>query len=113
MIRLLPELKLGRLMRMIRMIRLLPELKSLVVLIIASMSSFMWTCFLLMLLVYALSVYMVIMTVESLEQTMGQDSKTRDELQQYWGSVGAAVLSCYWCITGGQDWAVVIEPLVE
>merc|ERR1719183_935661 len=77
------------------------------------MNSFMWTCFLLMLLVYALSVYMVMMTVESLEQTIGEQSVSRDELMLYWGSVGSAALSCYWCITGGQDWAVVIGPLVE
>merc|ERR1740138_579415 len=53
------------------------------------------------------------MTVDSLEETLGQDSVSRTELQEYWGSVGSAGLSCYWCITGGQDWAVVIGPLVE
>merc|ERR1719326_836439 len=56
---------------------------------------------------------MVMMAVESLEETMGQDSVSRQELQQFWGSVGSAALSCYWCITGGQDWAVIIGPLVE
>merc|ERR1719230_325185 len=66
-----------------------------------------------MLLVYMLAIYMVMMAVESLEETMGQDSVSRQELQQFWGSVGSAVLSCYWCITGGQDWAVIIGPLVE
>jgi len=97
----------------VRMIRLLPELKSLVLLIMVSISSFMWTCFLLMLLVYMLAVYMVMMTVDSLEKTMGQDSVSRRELQLYWGSVGSAALSCFWSITGGQDWAVVITPLVD
>lgn len=108
----LKMLKMGRLARMVRMVRLLPELKSLVLLIMASMSSFVWTCVLLMLLVYMLSIYMVMMAVESLEKGPA-DTERRELLQEYWGSVGSAVLSLYWSITGGQDWAVVIGPLVE
>merc|ERR1712100_761781 len=64
-----------------------------------------------MLLMYMLAVYMVMMAVESLEETTGTTSEDREILQEYWGSVGSAAMSLYWSITGGQDWAVVIGPL--
>lgn len=108
----LKMLKMGRLLRMVRMVRLLPELKSLVLLIMASMSSFVWTCVLLLLLVYMLSVYMVMMAVESLEMDR-PETQNRLDVKRFWGSIGSAVLSLYWSITGGQDWAVVIQPLVD
>merc|ERR1719181_2179739 len=62
-----------------------------------------------MLLVYMLAVYMVMMAVERMEGKEPYDP----ELAEFWGSVGSAVLSIYWSITGGQDWAVVIGPLVD
>jgi voltage-gated sodium channel len=110
----LKMLKMGRLLRMIRMVRLLPELKSIVILIMASMSSFVWTCVLLLLLVYMLSVYMVMMAIDVLEESNSiVESESRDLLFRYWGSLGSAILSVYWSVTGGQDWAVVIGPLNE
>merc|ERR1719271_1902139 len=94
------------------MSRLLPELKSLVLLILGSMSAFLWTCVLLLLLVYMLAIYLVMMAIGALEETLADDtSERRALLMEYWGSVGSAVLSCFWSITGGQDWAVVIAPL--
>merc|ERR1712232_737709 len=104
-------LKMGRLLRMVRMVRLLPELKSLVVLILATMSSFLWTCVLLFLLVYVLSVYMVMMAVEAMENATYW-SDNRMLVKKYWGSIGSAILSNYWSITGGQDWGEVIGPLI-
>lgn len=94
------------------MVRLVPELKSMVYLILASMTSFIWTCVLLMLLVYMLAVYMVMMAADTLEKT--DLSKTnKDDIRTYWGSIGSAVLSLYWSITGGQDWGDLVNPLVE
>merc|ERR1719265_1589923 len=52
------------------------------------------------------------MAVGTLEETPDTGAERRELLQEYWGSVGSAILSCYWSITGGQDWAVVIGPLV-
>jgi hypothetical protein len=111
----LKMLKLARLLRMVRMIRLLPELRSLVLLILGSMTSFLWTCVLLTLTVYILAVYMVMMAVESLETTIDDlpESQSRKDMRYFWGSVGSACQSLWWSITGGQDWAVVILPLVE
>jgi len=107
-------LKMGRLLRMVRMVRLLPELKSLVLLIMASMSSFIWTCVLLLLLVYMLAIYMTIMAVDVLSEKVNEPSTPNsEEVQRMWGSIGSSVLSIYWSITGGQDWAVVIGPLIE
>jgi Ca2+-binding EF-hand superfamily protein len=110
----LKMLKMGRLLRMVRMVRLLPELKSLVCLIMASMSSFVWTCVLLMLLVYMLAVYMTMMAVDVLsEKVNDQPTENIAELKLMWGSVGSSILSIYWSITGGQDWADVIGPLIQ
>lgn len=108
----LKMLKMGRLLRMVRMVRLLPELKNLVCLILASMSSFVWTCVLLLLLTYMLAVYLTIMAVDVLSDKIDEpETLTRTELKEMWGSVGSSVLSIYWSITGGQDWADVIGPL--
>jgi len=59
-----------------------------------------------------LSVYMVMMAVEVLERA-SQMSDRRLLVKRYWGSIGNAILSLYWSITGGQDWADVINPLIE
>eukprot|EP00929_Paragymnodinium_shiwhaense_P114686 TRINITY_DN8315_c0_g1_i1.p1 TRINITY_DN8315_c0_g1~~TRINITY_DN8315_c0_g1_i1.p1 ORF type:complete len:693 (+),score=120.15 TRINITY_DN8315_c0_g1_i1:218-2296(+) len=106
-------LKLGRLLRMVRMIRLIPELKSMVYLILASMSSFFWTCVLLFLLVYMFAVYMTMMATDNLMDSIdGRSSEDRAAMQEYWGSIGDSVMSLFHAISGGQDWADLIHPLV-
>lgn len=105
-------LKMGRLLRMVRMVRLIPELKSMVYLILASMSSFLWTCVLLLLLVYVLAVYMCMMATERLESPI-DNADNYEAIKKCWGSLGSSILTLYWSITGGQDWADLIGPLVE
>lgn len=36
-----------------------------------------------------------------------------DDVHQYWGSLGDSIMSLYWSITGGADWADLIAPLVD
>merc|ERR1712048_853369 len=35
-----------------------------------------------------------------------------EEIYSYWGSLGDSIMSLFWSITGGQDWADLINPLV-
>eukprot|EP00929_Paragymnodinium_shiwhaense_P013371 TRINITY_DN121233_c0_g1_i1.p1 TRINITY_DN121233_c0_g1~~TRINITY_DN121233_c0_g1_i1.p1 ORF type:complete len:722 (-),score=184.56 TRINITY_DN121233_c0_g1_i1:255-2324(-) len=105
-------LKIGRLLRMVRMVRLIPELKSMVYLILASMSSFFWTCVLLMLLIYMMAVYFTMMATDSMQGTGGDDGN-RVDLEKYWGSIGDSVMTLFWAITGGADWADLILPLTS
>jgi len=108
-------LKMGRLLRMVRMVRLIPELKSMVYLILASMSSFLWSCVLLSLLVYVVAVYMTMMAADAVETTTPAALATDDveKLRLYWGSIGSSVMSVWWSISGGQDWADLVNPLIR
>merc|ERR1719353_2738334 len=45
------------------------------------------------------------------ERVNDEPTENIAELKSMWGSVGSSVLSIYWSITGGQDWADVIGPL--
>merc|ERR1719446_1288502 len=36
-----------------------------------------------------------------------------EDVQKYWGSLGDSIMSLYWSITGGQDWADLIQPLIN
>eukprot|EP00929_Paragymnodinium_shiwhaense_P101662 TRINITY_DN64803_c0_g1_i1.p1 TRINITY_DN64803_c0_g1~~TRINITY_DN64803_c0_g1_i1.p1 ORF type:complete len:740 (+),score=155.37 TRINITY_DN64803_c0_g1_i1:92-2311(+) len=106
-------LKIGRLLRMVRMVRLIPELKSMVYLILASMSSFFWTCVLLSLMVYMVAIYMTMMATETLEDPAQLDDELRADVIAYWGSIGDSIMSLFHSISGGQDWADLISPLVD
>jgi len=108
-------LKMGRLLRMVRMVRLIPELKSMVYLILASMSSFFWSCVLLSLLVYVVAVYMTMMATDEFSKPGAEfeAGSNTQKLQEYWGSIGTSVMSVWWSISGGQDWADLLNPLIE
>jgi hypothetical protein len=69
-----------------------------------------------------IAVYMVMVSTSRLQdfETKSDASSATDVqlerlilLRKFWGSIGSAVMSAIWSITGGADWESVISPLVE
>lgn len=110
--RVIRSLRLIRLLRVARVLRGIGELRILVLSIMSAMQSLAWTVVLLTLMIYTLAIYLTQMVIDC-QATLEPDSKWTEVLNQYYGSVPSAMLSLFMSLTGGLDWVVVCQPLME
>jgi len=103
-------LQLLRIIRLLRIVHIVRDLNTLVYLICASVWSFLWTVALLALLTYIVGVFITQLVVEQRREDAASVAPGT-QLHQYFGSISKSVLSLYQAISGGVDWAVLVEPL--
>mmetsp|Transcript_57319 Transcript_57319/g.90886 ORF Transcript_57319/g.90886 Transcript_57319/m.90886 type:complete len:237 (+) Transcript_57319:2-712(+) len=58
-----------------------------------------------------MAVYMVMMAADTLDNK-NLDPTNKERVKEFWGSLGSAILSVWWSISGGQDWADLVNPLI-
>lgn len=110
LIRLLRILRLVRVVRMMRVLRYVGELRALALSILGCMKPFFWTLILLSMVLYIFGVYFAQLVVH--HRTSYPD-ETFVELENYYGSLSQTVLGLFQSMTGGVDWNVMINPIID
>mmetsp|Transcript_819 Transcript_819/g.1798 ORF Transcript_819/g.1798 Transcript_819/m.1798 type:complete len:696 (+) Transcript_819:95-2182(+) len=99
-----------RAVRIIRAARLVRELRLMVASIISSLRSLLWAFVLVIFVVYLFSIS--IMQLVSIYVVGGEaDPSVVDRLLEYYGSVGASMLTLFMAISAGEDWSLLVAPL--
>ena len=110
--RIIRLMRLLRILRLMRLLRFVQELRSMVMSIVASLKSLMWTIILLAFLMYGVGVCLTQMIADKgLEEP--QIMVLAPQMKSYYGSLPQALVSLFAGITGGIDWADLLEPLEE
>lgn len=109
----LKMLRVARILRITRILHLLPEFQMLVLSIVSSIKSLTWV-FLLVIIIT--SVFGVILTqiVTDHKTALGREGmESQEVLDEYFGSVGVAMLRLYMTISDGMHWAELADPMIE
>mmetsp|Transcript_17201 Transcript_17201/g.31705 ORF Transcript_17201/g.31705 Transcript_17201/m.31705 type:complete len:615 (+) Transcript_17201:3-1847(+) len=113
--RLMRILRLVRVLRVVRIIRFLSELRTIVISILGSMRSLMWTLVLLLLGIYIVGIYFTQLVSDHVI-TLGQDSTLTESekmMLTYYSNLSRSMLSLFQAMSGGLDWDVVCQPLID
>mmetsp|Transcript_41370 Transcript_41370/g.119014 ORF Transcript_41370/g.119014 Transcript_41370/m.119014 type:complete len:699 (+) Transcript_41370:42-2138(+) len=113
LMRLLRILRLIRIIRAIRLLRYMNDLRTIVLSVTSSMKPLLSTIVLLALVVYIMAVYFTQLTLHYRIDNRGSDRDGVEELELYFGSVGAASMSLFQTVTGGLEWRSMMDPLIE
>eukprot|EP00931_Biecheleriopsis_adriatica_P011565 TRINITY_DN112646_c0_g1_i1.p1 TRINITY_DN112646_c0_g1~~TRINITY_DN112646_c0_g1_i1.p1 ORF type:complete len:675 (+),score=134.36 TRINITY_DN112646_c0_g1_i1:117-2141(+) len=109
-LRVIRMLRCVRIVRILRLTRFFDDLRRLVACVIYSVKSFVWSFLFVFLLVYIYGIYLTqsvhLHTLES-----GDGGAGDAELQKWYGSVSASILSLFQALTGGVDWRDIVDPL--
>jgi len=100
--------KLTRVVRIVRVFRIFRELRIMVTSIISTLFTLFWSIVCLVMIMSAFSVFFLTM-VSDYQATDGPNP----ELEQYFGSMTKVMLCLFQATTGGMDWRVVCEALME
>jgi len=108
-------LRVARILRITRLLHLMPEFQTLVVSIMSSLKSLTWV---FLLVIITTSVFGVILTqiVTDHKTALGREeveNSHQEVLEEYFGSVGMAMLRLYMTISDGMHWAELADPMME
>merc|ERR1712137_308097 len=111
--RLLRMLKMLKMLRMVRVMRFFRELRLMLYSIIGSARSLFWSLIMLLLILYIFGLAFLQAANAYIADTPEADipTETRQALEEYWGSLRAAMTTLFEAITGGLDWEELAEPL--
>jgi voltage-gated sodium channel len=104
-LRVLRILRLIRVVRMIRIVRMIGELRTIIASILGSLKSLVWTVVVLLLIIYLVAILFT--------QIVADHAYEHADLDQYYGSLFRSVLSLFEAFTGGVDWDILAQPLVD
>jgi len=113
-LRILRAVKLIRLIRIARMLRKIRDLRTLILSIVISLQSLFWTLILLVLLIYLFALILTQLVADlpkDSSQYWKPDNKTF--LHQSYGGLFRSMFSLFEALFGGQDWDVLVRPLME
>jgi len=91
-------LRVYRSIRIASVVRFLSALQSLIHSIVATLKSLVWACILMVLIVY---IFGIVFTQAASNHLLREDD---NELMEYWGTIGASMLTLYESVTGGLNW---------
>jgi len=111
--RLLRLLKMLKMLRMVRVMRAFRELRLMLRSVTGSITVLFWSMVMLFLVMYVFGLVFLQAATAYLSETPIDklDDDTVAGIEDYWGSLGLAILTLYMVITGGYDWAEIAEPL--
>lgn len=107
--RLLRLLRLVRVLRIVRVLRFIRELRKLVCSIGNSLQSLAWTLVLIVFMLYVVGVCFT----QLVSSHARSEGLTSPELEKYFGSLDASVVSLFQAMTGGVDWDELSRPLSD
>eukprot|EP00929_Paragymnodinium_shiwhaense_P098421 TRINITY_DN5989_c0_g1_i3.p1 TRINITY_DN5989_c0_g1~~TRINITY_DN5989_c0_g1_i3.p1 ORF type:complete len:595 (-),score=152.16 TRINITY_DN5989_c0_g1_i3:76-1860(-) len=99
-----------RVLRTLRLVRFVEEFRSVIVSLLAALKS---TIGILLLLVLGLYLFGASMAQEVLDRRHEVADGASPELEKYFGSLSAAMLSLYESVTGGLTWSIAMNVLLE
>lgn len=98
-----------RVVRVLRGLRLVHELRLMVASVIVSLGSLVWAC---VFLVFILYLFAIIISMDVAVHVLDNDSVDTALTERY-GTLSSSMLSLFKCISGGADWGVLMEPLLD
>jgi len=107
--RLLKLLRLARALRVVRIARLIRELRTLVKCMTTSLKALGWTSMLLGMLIYTVSLVTTNVVTDHRKENLGAEGD--EMLDKYYGNLLLSMLTLFQCISGGDDWGVLLHPL--
>jgi len=105
-------LKAGKALRVLKMLRLFSELRFMINSVTGSLVSLFWCSVMLAVVICLFSLTFVrgvIMYVATHHSDVPDEQLAA--LLQYFGSVGACMMTCFRCVTGGDDWGPFYDIL--
>jgi hypothetical protein len=109
-------LRLVRIVRVIRAMRFVEDLRTLIHSVFGSFRPFFWFIMMMLLLIYISAVQFTQIVSDykiDLNKNNPADAKAIEELDEYFGSLSRAILSLFASVSGGVDWQVVLDPLID
>eukprot|EP00971_Amphidinium_carterae_P036341 714574-Amphidinium_carterae.1 len=106
-------LRAARTLRIVRTTRFVRELRLMLASILSSLYSFLWAFVLIAFMVYMFSICIMQIVAEQLRQNMGNDDayEIPSEVEEYYGSLIAAMRTLFEAISNGNDWGELLDPL--
>lgn len=98
-------------LRVIRLIRSLRELRLIIVLILGSLWSMVWSFALLGVSCYIFALIIVLGVFEALKDGANFEEEWVQEILEYWGSMGTAMITLVMSTCGGIDWRPAWDAL--
>mmetsp|Transcript_25378 Transcript_25378/g.59022 ORF Transcript_25378/g.59022 Transcript_25378/m.59022 type:complete len:679 (+) Transcript_25378:108-2144(+) len=99
--------------RVLRTMRYFTELRVMVMSIVSSMTSLMWAFLLLLVVLYLAAVCILQVVSYEIESKDMTTNELHHKLFEYYGSLGACLLTLFKSISGGADWQDLVEPLTD
>jgi hypothetical protein len=112
-VRTLRLFKTIKLLRIIRLMRAFRELRLILVSLLGCAKAFVWACILVVTLNFLFGVCIMQSCAYFLADTHRRNAATEDSIKKYWFSVTTSMMTFFMVSTGGQDWEVIAEPLLE
>jgi voltage-gated sodium channel len=113
--RILRLVRITRVLRILRAMRSCQTLRVMVVSILSSMASLLWVFVLILFVIYFFAVLFASGIAERFSISEGdhQVSSAPDSVEENYGSIMSVMVSLFMCISGGDDWSVMVSPLYE
>mmetsp|Transcript_41854 Transcript_41854/g.119430 ORF Transcript_41854/g.119430 Transcript_41854/m.119430 type:complete len:346 (+) Transcript_41854:3-1040(+) len=106
-IRLLRIVRTVRLLRVVRVMKYFRSLRILVYSVMNTLRSLVWTLLMLVMILYLFGIIFTQAVTYHTATTESPDPRLMD----YYGSLGASILTLFKSIAGGVDWEIVVSPL--
>lgn len=103
-------IRLSRLGRIGRLCRFAPQLRVTISTMLASLQA---TCWMAVLMVSVFYVFSVCFTMAATDYLRSDDASAEyaGPVNEYYGNVMRSIYTCYRCMTNGQSWGEVLDPL--
>lgn len=111
-LRVLRVVKMLKMLRVLKLLRSMRQMRLILFSLIASLNGMLWTLVLVVAVLFMFSLAFV----QGCGQFLRSKNATPDDFQSlknHWGSIGDAMLILMQSVTGGVNWAVVAEPLLQ
>jgi Ca2+-binding EF-hand superfamily protein len=114
-LRVLRIVKTLKLLRVIRVMRFFQQLRLIVSSITGSMATLGWSILMLAIMMYMFALcFLNSVTAYLNEHTREEiDSQVYDDVVEFWSSVVQSMMTLFWAVTGGNDWAPLAHAIKE
>eukprot|EP00747_Dinoflagellata_sp_TGD_P034132 gnl/TRDRNA2_/TRDRNA2_137071_c0_seq2.p1 gnl/TRDRNA2_/TRDRNA2_137071_c0~~gnl/TRDRNA2_/TRDRNA2_137071_c0_seq2.p1 ORF type:complete len:850 (-),score=118.34 gnl/TRDRNA2_/TRDRNA2_137071_c0_seq2:124-2628(-) len=109
MLRIVRLLRVVRVTRAIRVMRFVRELRVMVYSLTSAVKSLAWSVVLLVLVLIVFGVFFTDGAIEYCRYNNAMEAEATSDLRKYFGTLSRATVSLYMAMTGGEDWAVLME----
>jgi hypothetical protein len=113
--RLLRLVRFTRVLRILRAMRSFQTLRVMVFSILSSMVSLLWVFLLIFFMIYFFAVLFASGIAEwfTINASSSEVALVPDSVEEKYGSIADVMMSLFMCISGGDDWSVMVTPLYE